>query len=301
MTIPDTTSAEGLKRYQRGTCLATSRGQAWRDLQASIYALPPSGVAHIPAVSEPVLVWTTSGEVEIEEWEDAGPHFKSVIRKGVFFLTSTSGPYHCQWRQLSSERFEYMMALVALPLLQRAMEEVFGVAYAPRARLRDVSGFTDATLNALMEQVRRELHKPKASSLIVQGLAQVIAVHCVQNYADVIDTVPPRGASLPGYKLRQITDWMTEHYAEDFNLDQLASRAGLSKFHFHRLFSHALGVSPSAYHTNLRLDAARTLLRETKRSITDVALSVGYSSSSYFAQVFRKETGMSPRDYRHNP
>jgi AraC family transcriptional regulator len=59
-----------------------------------------------------------------------------------------------------------------------------------------------------------------------------------------------------------------------------------------------MGVSPSRHHVNLRLDAARQLLRETKKSIVAVALEVGYTNPSHFAQLFRRETGLSPSDYR---
>jgi AraC family transcriptional regulator len=190
-----------------------------------------------------------------------------------------------------------MMVLLGLPLLQRAFEEVFG-ADAPRAQLRDVSGFYDEMLSSLMLYLRSELKKRKASALAVQGLAHVIAAHLAQNYAEVIEKPHNGSPSLPGYKLRQITDWMAEHFDEDFNLDQLAALSGLSKFHFHRLFRSAVGVSPSSYHTNLRMDAARRLLRETKKNVTEIGLEVGYSNSSYFAQVFRKEAGLSPSDYR---
>jgi len=46
------------------------------------------------------------------------------------------------------------------------------------------------------------------------------------------------------------------------------------------------------------MDAARKLLRETKKSVLDVALDIGYSNPSHFAQLFRRETGLSPSDYR---
>jgi AraC family transcriptional regulator len=91
---------------------------------------------------------------------------------------------------------------------------------------------------------------------------------------------------------------MAEHVAEEFRLDRLAAQAGLSKFHFQRLFKSATGLSPSRYHINLRMNEARRLLRETKMSIVDVALEVGYTNPSHFAQLFRRETGLSPSDYR---
>lgn len=91
---------------------------------------------------------------------------------------------------------------------------------------------------------------------------------------------------------------MAANVDEEFNLDRLAAQVGLSKFHFHRLFKRATGVSPSRYHINLRMDVARRLLRETKKSVVAVALEVGYANPSHFAQLFRRETGLSPSDYR---
>jgi AraC family transcriptional regulator len=91
---------------------------------------------------------------------------------------------------------------------------------------------------------------------------------------------------------------MKAHLAEDFSLDQLAALAGLSKFHFHRLFKQAVGEAPSHHLLKLRMQEAKRLLRETKRSVVDVALDVGYTNPSHFARFFRRETGLSPSDYR---
>ena len=184
-----------------------------------------------------------------------------------------------------------------MPLLQRALVEVFG-ADAPRARLRDVSAFTDVTLNFFMEQVRDELMRKKASPLHVQGLGQSIAIHLARNYAEKIRDPQSASPSLPGFKLRQITAGMAGHLAEEFNLQRLETQAGLSKFHFIRLFKRTTGGSPSRYHLTLPIDAARQLLRETKQSIVEVGLEVGYNNASRFAQLFRRETGLTPSEYR---
>ena len=132
----------------------------------------------------------------------------------------------------------------------------------------------------------------------MQGMAQAIAIHLARNYSQTVDESHSGGPSLFGYKLRQLTEWMSEHVGEDLNLDRLAAQVGLSKFHFHRLFKTAMGVSPSRHHINLRMNVARQLLRETKKSVVDVALDVGYANPSHFAKLFRRETGLSPSDYR---
>ena len=70
MTIPETTSTEGLERFLGGKCLFHGRGEAWRDLKAWIVAQPPEGnTSPLPSVSEPFLAWTLSGEVDFQERE----------------------------------------------------------------------------------------------------------------------------------------------------------------------------------------------------------------------------------------
>lgn len=298
MLVPETTSAEAFERYVGGKCLRAGHSKAWRDIKAWIIALPSSvDTLHLPSVRETSLAWTISGEVDFQEREGERPWITHRIRKGSFFLTSGGAPYDCRWKAVTSEAFQSMAVFIELPLLQRALEEVFGND-AANARLRDISAFTDTPLSSLMERVREELMRRKASPLFLQGIAQAIAIHLARNYAETAGDSHGGSPSLPGYKLRQITDWMAEHVAEEFNLDRLAAQAGLSKFYFNRLFKSAIGLSPSRYQITLRMDEARRLLRETKKSVVDVAFDVGYANPSHFAQLFRRETGLSPSDYR---
>lgn len=298
MAIPETTSAEAFERYVGGRCLRAGYGEAWKEIKAWLISLPPVvETVHLPSVSETSLAWTTSGEVDFQEREGKRPWITHRIKKGAFFLTSGGAPYDCRWKAVRPEPFESLAVFIELPLLQRALNEVFG-AEAEHARLRDISAFTDAALSALMEQVREELMRKQASPLFLQGIAQAIAIHLARNYAETAKESASGSPSLPGYKLKQVTDWMAENVADEFNLDRLAAQAGLSKFYFNRLFKSAVGVSPSRYHIALRIDAAKRMLRETKKSVVDVALDVGYSNPSHFAQLFRRETGLSPSDYR---
>ncbi|MDA7001708.1 helix-turn-helix domain-containing protein, partial [Agrobacterium salinitolerans] len=82
------------------------------------------------------------------------------------------------------------------------------------------------------------------------------------------------------------------------NLAEIAEIAGMSAFHFSRLFKKATGLSPSRYFIRLRMTRAQQLLQETDLSIIRVGFAVGYSSPSHFSQVFRRETGLLPSHYR---
>ncbi len=297
MPTPETTSAEAYLPYTQSKLLRPSRGKAWRELKAWIAEpLRQTEALMLPAVSEAYLAWTFSGEAMFEEREGDGPWITNHISQGSFFLTTGGGPYECRWRALGSEPFLTMMTFVELPLLQRAMTEQFG-ADATHARLQDLSAFKDPQLNWMMERVKDELMARRPSALRVQGLAQVIATHLARNYAEVRETHATANA-LPEFKVKRVTEWINTHLAEDFDLEQLAQQAGLSKFHFHRLFKQATGTSPAKYQLNARIQEAKRRLRETKENVIDVALDLGYSSPSHFAQSFRRETGLTPTAYR---
>ena len=90
---------------------------------------------------------------------------------------------------------------------------------------------------------------------------------------------------------------MSEHLAEEFNIERLAAQARLSKFRPTPL-QKAPGVSPSNYQINLRMNEERRLLRETNLIVVLIALEVGYTNPSHFTQIFRRETGLTPSDYR---
>ena len=298
MPVPETTSVEALDRYVLGKKVAASKGPAWRDVQVSVFSLPPvAEIFNMPAVTEPHIVWITSGEAEAQERENNGPWVSNRLKKGSLFLTAAGAPYDFRWRTLTPEPFEVVLVLLSLPLFNKALDDVFG-ASAKHARLRDVSGFEDPHLIPLLQKLQEEVTRPSASRLFVRGIAQAIAVHLARNYVALTEAARGDTASLPGFKLRQITDWMRDHLTEEFSLARLAERAGMSEFHFNRLFKRATGVPPSQYQIRLRMETARRLLRETKKSVITIAIEVGFSNPSHFAQLFRKQSGLSPTDYR---
>jgi AraC family transcriptional regulator len=92
--------------------------------------------------------------------------------------------------------------------------------------------------------------------------------------------------------------WLDDHAHEAVDLDTISRRAGLSPFHFLRLFARVLGVTPHQYLVRCRLRRAARLLADPARSITDVAFDVGFADLSNFVRTFRRAAGVSPRTFR---
>jgi AraC family transcriptional regulator len=88
------------------------------------------------------------------------------------------------------------------------------------------------------------------------------------------------------------------HSHEPIDLESTAKDAGLSPFHFLRLFARVLGVTPHQYLIRSRLRHAARLLADDARSITDIAFDVGFGDLSNFVRTFHRAAGVSPRGYR---
>ena len=92
--------------------------------------------------------------------------------------------------------------------------------------------------------------------------------------------------------------WIEAHSADPIDLNALAQRAGLSSYHYLRVFAAALGVTPHQFVVRSRLRHAARLLADEERSVTDIALDVGFADLSNFVRSFRRAAGVSPRGFR---
>ncbi len=92
--------------------------------------------------------------------------------------------------------------------------------------------------------------------------------------------------------------WIDAHSQQPINLADVAGQADISPFHFLRLFSTVLGVTPHQYLVRSRLRHAARLLADDARSVTDVAYDVGFGDLSNFVRTFHRAAGVSPRRFR---
>lgn len=99
-------------------------------------------------------------------------------------------------------------------------------------------------------------------------------------------------------KFNQLLEYMDEHYMDELTLENIASMAGFSKFHFSRLFKQYTDFTFCDYLTYRRIKAASELLGTSDLSITEVALNSGFPSISTFNRLFKQQLGCTPREYR---
>lgn len=100
-------------------------------------------------------------------------------------------------------------------------------------------------------------------------------------------------------RINKVIDYIDQNLAESLDLDTLADVASFSRFHFHRIFRAQIGESVGQYVNRLRVEnSARQLIYHSSKSITEIALDCGFSSSATFARAFKAAFGMSASEFR---
>ncbi|MFM0291393.1 helix-turn-helix domain-containing protein [Paraburkholderia megapolitana] len=97
---------------------------------------------------------------------------------------------------------------------------------------------------------------------------------------------------------RRLRDYIDSHLTQSITLGELAGVAGLSEFHFARMFRTSFGLPPHAWVAQQRLERARTLLRTTALPLVQVAAACGYANASHFSHRFREAFGVAPVVFR---
>jgi len=108
-----------------------------------------------------------------------------------------------------------------------------------------------------------------------------------------------QGSARYGSVIRKARAFIAEHYADsNVTLHDVAAHVALSNNHFCTVFSQEMGVTFTEYLTATRIARAKELLATTASRTGDVAYAVGYNDPHYFSYLFKKNTGLSPRDFR---
>jgi len=100
--------------------------------------------------------------------------------------------------------------------------------------------------------------------------------------------------------VRKAMAFIHAKYAEPISRTDIAQHVSIAEDHLTYCFRQELGTTPIKYLQRYRVNRARQLLKESERTITEIALLVGFSDSGYFSRIFHRETGMSPDAFRRS-
>lgn len=136
----------------------------------------------------------------------------------------------------------------------------------------------------------------------IKGTAYLLMAHILCNYK--ADELSENDMILRKNRLNRIgkiLNYISKNYHTRLTTSALAEYFHLTEHYFCSLFKKETGLSPTNYINGYRMQKAAIMLRGTDISVTEIAMSVGFEDSNYFARCFKKHFGMSAREYRKHP
>jgi AraC family transcriptional regulator len=275
--------------------LFSSRNQGWENILVEQFQ-HPAGEGRLLYRNEHVICMSLAPRpVRLLQIQD-GKTYSGLYGKGDLCITPAEAPFFARWdsddRLLQiriPSRFIEQVATEALEISPNGLELV------PASRTRDPQ--IEAIAMMLLSEMKQE---NIGSRLYIESLVNVLSVHLLRQYTAAKPYLPLYKGGLPQHQLRQVLDYINDHLDGDIKLANLAALLGMSQFHFSYLFKQSIGTSPYQYLLQQRVERAKQLLRQTERSIMDIALECGFSSHSHLSKQFRQLTGIPPKAYRAN-
>lgn len=154
-------------------------------------------------------------------------------------------------------------------------------------------------LRALFLAMLAQIEVPGfASRLLLDTLLQTFIVQLLCEDSTLGATTRSAPHSLAPRRLQRVLDFVEANLADEIELDDLASVAGSSRYHFSRAFRDATGFPPYRYLVQRRIDAARALLLEGDLPIAEIAMQCGFKSAGQFSVMFKQVLGTTPARFR---
>lgn len=141
--------------------------------------------------------------------------------------------------------------------------------------------------------------RPFGYELAVKSLLYQLLLHLLRNYVRKValeNDYHPRIRNLE--RFTPVFQYIEKHYNKEITVEQLAALAGLSRYHFSRLFKELTNKTITEYINQIRIEKSEYLLRNTTMNISEIAHASGFNDIYYFSRTFKKNKNISPSQLR---
>jgi AraC family transcriptional regulator len=224
---------------------------------------------------------------------------KSVSRAGVSASVAPHVESQFRWNVTSSSGAQMMKLFIPQKFFAEAREEYRRAGLATSGSLPDFVGFEDPVVFSIGKSLGAQLVQGMPDLCAEVG-ARSLATYLLARANHWSEATLNRnpGFSLSERQFARVLEFIKHNLSNQISLHDLAKEAGMSEFHFARVFKKRFGNSPHRYLTRLRMDHAHFLLSETDSSVGDVAQACGYTHQGHFAAAFRRQFSVAPARLR---
>ena len=261
----------------------------WRGLPLNIYPLPSNeerGAAH---VVDPMLFLVLSGY----------SHRRYRYNSNTINLETKPGgielkgcDYQREWARWDGTPGFTVGIKFTPPIVDRLVKGVSDFDVATK------SEFFDPKIQWFVHELMEEAQRGAPDGpLYAESLSCALIAYLGREHGNK-KAFAEYGGRLPPVARKRVIDYIEENLGEDLSVSDLAEIAGLSPHHFARSFTATFGQPPHRYILQKRIECARRMMDISNKSLTEIAVELGFCSHAHFTRVFRQFTGLTPSAIR---
>jgi AraC family transcriptional regulator len=289
-------ASETLTRLYPKAVVGSSESLAWRDI-CLVHMRHSLNEVVIPASDHHCLVVNLGAPLQLSLGFDRR-NLRGKVHAGEVAII----PARTAWSYESREPVVRNVLLLFLrPLIVRSVVERFDFARKDLAVTPQL-GFRSKQIRHITMSLLCELNQTNVvGRFCADSMATSLALLLIRHYSSLNDVNREQGGMAP-HKLRR-TIAMIDSYLERGGQGRVALRSvakdvGISYCHFSKAFKQSMGMTPTNYIAERRIERAKRLMEETDLPISEIALRAGFSSRDQFTTSFRRLTGVTPRSFR---
>lgn len=285
--------------HRPGEKIFCSTDVGWRSLLVGIHR-QPSFVEHYETLPTPdaLLVVVLEGNYELECLR-SGVWRRAAYRAGMGGVTAPHSVDCLRWSSSSMHSPHLVRINIPCGFLEDAHEEYRRIGEPSSAGGLDALSLSDPFVATMAKELVQAAHSG-APNLFAEAAAQLLSVYLLR-LSKRLRPEPTRAreaGKLYDSRLRRAIDFIAEHFAENLSIAHVAKEAGISKFHFARLFRERMGKTPFQHIAEIRIAHAKDLLSHTEFSIAEIGNACGYPHDGHFAAIFKRNSGLLPKEFR---
>ncbi|GAB4386171.1 MAG: hypothetical protein Kow00121_52220 [Elainellaceae cyanobacterium] len=273
--------------------ILSSQAQGWKNILVEQFQHPPGEEKDYFSEEHAICLSLAPRPVRLLQVK-GGRTYVGLHARGDISLTPAKTPFFCRWETDDA----CLQIRIASHFIQRVAKETIAID-PDQLELRLEFQTRDPLLEAIAMLLLSELKQENpGGKLYVESLSNVLAVHLLRQYAAPKSRLIVYESGLSERQILQVVEYINDHLNQDIKLADLAALLGISQSHLSHRFKQSIGMTPYQYLLQQRVERAKQLLKESDRSIMDIAFLCGFNSHSHLSKQFRQLTGMTPTAYR---